>query len=103
MLNIHYGKEGQAYSDFEVEGYVNEEVVGLDYSRTDDHIFSSTENLVLRIRVAIYKGQLNHEHVVLHHPEGSVRFDSKARPVEGELPDSVFDRSLDVLLGLKRG
>jgi hypothetical protein len=102
MLRVNYYKDGNAYSDFQVEEIVNDFVKISKYKEIDYEINTSTENIVYAVRVAIYAGLLDCDHVVMYTDRDTIKFDKNARAVNGNYPSTYIDEALFTLIGINK-
>lgn len=101
MLEVYYGKSGKPVSDFEVEEMVSDIALHRDYKNHRIQFEVSTENVLFALRVAIFKGELDFNHVVVHTDDGkALTFNKEGKFLNGVYPDSYFDNALDVLIGI---
>jgi hypothetical protein len=99
MLELYYGTDGDAYSDFELDEIV-EGLKGIDFSTENMIIYTSTENIIYKIKVAIYKGIIDPVHFRLHMYGRTLILDKTARPRNGHYPSTYLDDCLNTLIGL---
>lgn len=99
MLRVYYHKDGEAYSDLKVEEKVEFIADNIEYINDDYKMFISTENFIYALRLAILKGKLDYDNVIVHFDEKSTMFDKSAKPTN-YYPSMFFDKALDTLLGL---
>jgi len=102
MLRVNYYKGGNAYSDFNVEKVVEDFIERVDYKNYDYEINTSTENIIYAVRVAIYKGLLDYNHVVLYTDADTIKFDKNARAVNGNYPNTYIEDALFTLIGIDK-
>jgi hypothetical protein len=104
MLIVYYGDSNDytAYSDFDLETHV-QDFISYSESGIVHRIYTSTDNIVYAIRVAIYKGKIHPDNVrfYLEGEEGrGLIMDKTGRPINGCLPETYLDRYLNTLIGL---
>jgi hypothetical protein len=99
MLQVYYNEEGYAFSDFELDEVI-EDLKGVDFETHPMILHTSTENVIYKVKVAVYKGILDHKQVELNMFGRTLLLDKTARPINGSYPSTYLDDCLNTLIGL---
>lgn len=99
MIKLIYDETGMPHSDFGLQEYVNHlcEI----HNEPLTVVKTSTENMVLAFRVAIYLGKLHHEDFIfVDQDQQEMKFNKNATPIKRWYKETFFDKSLNTLIGL---
>jgi hypothetical protein len=101
VLNVYYGEGNEyvAHSDFGMAKLMPD-IIKNSKKKDFYGLYTSTENIIYFIKVAIYRGEIDPNDVIFYFKDRTLKLDKTARPINGSYPSTYLDDCLNTLIGL---